>query len=94
MNSETVELPAIGEMLLTHGCTQRQMQAVDHLLGSVERYVASVNLSVIGIRQLAHCGKLSEKDADAVLWLFKELLSGIRGQRDSIAGLVGRRVER
>lgn len=67
------------------------MEAMFAFLDSVEMSVASVNLNVVGLRALAHCGKLSERDADAVLWMFKELLAAVRKQRDSIAGLIGKR---
>jgi len=71
------------------------MRAVDSLLADVEKRAASVNMNVLGLRALAYCGHLSGKDADAVHWLFKQLLTEIRQQRDSLAGLIGKkRVER
>ena len=94
--SEEVMLPDMaGEMLLMHGCTERQLLAIEHLFRSIESHLATHHLSVIGLRALAHCeprGTL-EKHADSIAWFSGELLQSIREQHGSIAGLLGKRIK-
>ena len=94
--SEEVALPDMaGDMLLMHGCTERQLLAIEHLFRSIEGHLANHHLSVMGLRALAHCEARNtlEKHADAIAWFSGELLRSVREQHGSISGLLGKRTK-
>jgi len=84
------------ELVLGSGCTERQMEALHALYDGVEKDHAILHLSVMGLRSLAHCGRTErlERYADAIAEQSSELLKHIRRERDSIAGLLGKLVEK
>jgi hypothetical protein len=83
--------------MLANGCSHNQMEAIDNLLSSLEDEFMRLHLQVHGLRSVAHCGPQSletfEKLADSTLRYSSALLQALRYQRDSVAGLLGKRGE-
>ena len=84
------------ELTLSSGCTERQMRSLFDLYDGVEKAHSILNLSIVGLRGLAHCGntKNLERYADAVAAQSLALLECVRTERDSIAGLLGKLTEK
>ncbi len=94
MNNEQIELD-IAERLLVTGCSQNQIAAMEEMLSTLEHEFISIHLEIHAMRSIAHCGPESqetfERYADSVLRSSNDLLIALRRQRDSVAGLIGRR---
>lgn len=85
----------VGEMMLANGSTEKQMRALEGVFETLENEFLALHLQISSLRSLAHTGKDSiatfERLADTVLWSSQGLFDGIKRQRDSIAGLLGKR---
>lgn len=90
-----IEVDSIAEMLLTHGCTERQMTAIKEIADEMEKRFTALHLQIVAMRALAHCRQDEQfgRFADAVLKESNESLRWIREQVDPVAGLLGQRVK-